>query len=72
MTPDSPSAPFQHLTLTLTEAQYGAVLDALLVHGADLQSDVEAGYEEVAPELQAAREALDALVKAGDAEGFNS
>ena len=70
-TPDTPSAPFQHLTLTLTKAQYGAVLDALLEHEADLRSNVEVGYEEVVPELQAAQEALDALVKAA-VEGFNS
>ena len=70
MTPDSPSAPFQHLTLTLTKAQYEAVFDALLCHSMDLERDVKAGYEDATPELQAAQEAHNALVDAAVAAGF--
>lgn len=69
MTPNSPSAPFQHLTLTVTEGQYSAVFDALLNHCAELEHDVEAGYVS-ADELQATREVFEALVQAGTAAGF--
>ena len=71
MTPDSPSAPFQHLILTVTEGQYCAVFDALLNHCSELEHDVKAGYE-LHAQLQAAREVFEALVQAGTAAGFEN
>jgi hypothetical protein len=77
-TPDSPSAPFQHLTLTLTQDQYDQAYDALYFLCRSIRRDLELNVELLMPErdkmdnarLEAASAAFDALILAGMEVGF--
>lgn len=77
-TPDTPSAPFQHLTLTLTQDQYDQAYDALYFLCRSLRRDLELNVELDMPErdemdnarLEAAGAAFDALILAGMEVGF--